>query len=215
MALLAGTALASAQNLSISGTITDENNQPLAGANVLVKNTSNGAQTDFDGNFSISAATDAILVISYMGFVTQEIPVNGKTTINAILIEDASQLDEVVIVGYGKQKKSDLTGAVAQVGSKEIEKYTYSDATQALQGRMAGVNVSQQGGAPGANSVTVTDPPFAPPSVKAVVSAGLKPECLCTIFPVRGNFHTAAHFCIRGDGIAGLVVERIFNTFNK
>ncbi|WP_189361990.1 SusC/RagA family TonB-linked outer membrane protein [Algibacter mikhailovii] len=153
MALLAGTALASAQNLSISGTITDENNQPLAGANVLVKNTSNGAQTDFDGNFSISAATDAILVISYMGFVTQEIPVNGKTTINAILIEDASQLDEVVIVGYGKQKKSDLTGAVAQVGSKEIEKYTYSDATQALQGRMAGVNVSQQGGAPGANSV--------------------------------------------------------------
>ncbi|WP_298532341.1 TonB-dependent receptor [uncultured Algibacter sp.] len=153
IALLAGTALASAQDLSISGTVSDQNNQPLAGANVLVKDSSNGAQTDFDGNFTIQASSDAILVVSYLGFVSQEIPVNGQTTITAVLVEDASQLDEVVVIGYGKQKKSDLTGAVAQVGSKEIEKYTYSDATQALQGRMAGVNVSQQGGAPGASSI--------------------------------------------------------------
>lgn len=153
MALLAGTALASAQNVTISGTVTDENNQPLAGANVLVKDSSNGAQTDFDGNFSITAESDAVLVVSYLGFVSQEVSVNGRSTINVSLAEDASQLDEVVIVGYGSQRKQDLTGAVAQVGSKDIEKYTYSDASQALQGRMAGVSVKAQGGAPGSNSV--------------------------------------------------------------
>ena len=142
-----------AQEITVSGTVSDDTGIPLAGANVLVKGTTSGTQTDFDGNYTITAAGDATLVFSYIGFTKQEVAVNGQTVVNATLAEDASQLEEVVVIGYGSQKKSDLTGAVATVGSKDIEKYTYNDASQALQGRMAGVNVQAQGGAPGASSV--------------------------------------------------------------
>lgn len=142
-----------AQDMTVSGVVTDESGQPLTGANIIVKGTSTGAQTDFDGNFTLTADSNATLVVSYLGFVTKEVAVNGKTSLNIQLAEDASQLDEVVIVGYGTQKKSDLTGAVATVSSEEIEKYTYSNPAQALQGRMAGVSVQAQGGAPGAGQV--------------------------------------------------------------
>ncbi len=150
---LAGIAIGHSQNLTITGTVTDQSGQPLAGANLLIKGTTNGAQTDFDGLYSISAESNATLVVSYLGFVTQEIAVNGRSSINISLDEDASQLDEVVIVGYGSQKKSDLTGAVATVSSKDIEKYTFTDPAQALQGKMAGVNVQAQGGSPGSTSI--------------------------------------------------------------
>ncbi|WP_282134265.1 SusC/RagA family TonB-linked outer membrane protein [Seonamhaeicola maritimus] len=146
--LLAGVSVGFAQNINISGVVSDESGQPLTGANILVKGTTNGAQTDFDGNYSVSAASDATLVVSYLGFITQEVAVNGRNQINVTLVEDASQLDEIVIVGYGTSKKSDLTGAVATVGSKDIDKYTYASAANALQGRMAGVRVQGTGGAP-------------------------------------------------------------------
>lgn len=152
MLLLVGTSVSFAQNISIKGVVSDESGQPLTGANVVVKGTTTGAQTDFDGNYSLSAASDATLVVSYLGFVTKEVAVNGRSQINISLTEDASQLDEVVIVGYGTTKKSDLTGAVAVIGSKDIENYTFNDASQALQGRVAGVSVQSQGGAPGAGS---------------------------------------------------------------
>ncbi|TXE07288.1 TonB-dependent receptor [Seonamhaeicola algicola] len=150
--LLAGTLAGFAQDIKISGVVSDENGQPLTGANIVVKGTTTGAQTDFDGNYSLTASRNATLVVSYLGFITKEVAVNGKSQINVTLVEDASQLDEIVIVGYGATKKSDLTGAVAVVGSKDIEKYTYNDASQALQGRVAGVSVQSAGGAPGAGS---------------------------------------------------------------
>ncbi len=141
-----------AQNINISGVVSDESGQPLIGANLLVKGTTTGAQTDFDGNYSLSAGSDATLVVSYIGFVTQEVAVNGKNQINITLQEDASQLDEVVIVGYGTAKKSDLTGSVGIVNSKQIEKFTFTDASQALQGQVAGVSVQSTGGSPGAGA---------------------------------------------------------------
>ncbi|WP_299552449.1 TonB-dependent receptor [Seonamhaeicola sp.] len=150
--LLAGVSVGFAQNINISGVVSDESGQPLTGANILVKGTTSGAQTDFDGNYSLSAASDATLVVSYLGFVTQEVAVNGRTSINITLAEDASQLDEIVIVGYGTQKKSDLTGAVASVSAKDIENFTFTSASQALQGRMAGVSVQSSGGAPGSGA---------------------------------------------------------------
>ncbi|WP_303316544.1 TonB-dependent receptor [Flavivirga abyssicola] len=152
MVWLTGIAIGHSQNLTITGSIIDESGQPLAGANILIKGTSNGTQNDFDGLYSISAASDATLVVSYIGFITQEIEVNGRTTINITLIEDSSQLDEVIIVGYGAQKKSDLTGAIATVSGKDIDNFTFTDASQALQGRMAGVSVQSSGGAPGAGA---------------------------------------------------------------
>lgn len=146
-------AVGRAQDNAIGGTVTDEDGQPLAGANVLVKGTTNGTQTDFDGNYTITAASDATIVFSYLGFTTLEEVVGGRTSINVSLAEDASQLEEVVVIGYGSLKKSDLTGAVGTVGGDDIENLTYSDPAQALQGRMAGVNIQAQGGSPGANAL--------------------------------------------------------------
>ena len=149
---LAALAVSHAQDVSVSGTITDEAGEPLAGANVLVKGTTNGTQTDFDGNYAINADSNATLVISYIGFTTIEENIAGRTTINLTLGEDASQLEEVVVIGYGTQKKSDVTGAVATVDAESIEKFTFTDASQALQGQLAGVSVQSNGGAPGAGS---------------------------------------------------------------
>ncbi|CAM4247548.1 SusC/RagA family TonB-linked outer membrane protein [Zobellia nedashkovskayae] len=153
MLWLLAIAFGHAQDISVSGTVTDNLGQPLPGANVLVKGTTNGTQTDFDGNYSISADGEATLVFSYIGFTKQEVTISGKSVINATLAEDASQLEEVVVIGYGSQKKSDLTGAVSTVDSEEINKFTYNDAAQAIQGRTAGVRVESNGGSPGANAL--------------------------------------------------------------
>lgn len=150
---LVGITVGNAQELVVNGNVTDDQNQPLPGASVLVKGTTNGTQTDFDGNYSIETTSDAVLVFSYLGFTTQEIALNGNTTVNVTMAIDASQLDEVVVIGYGTQKKSDLTGSVSTIDSKEINKFTYNDAAQAIQGRTAGVRVEANGGSPGANAL--------------------------------------------------------------
>ncbi len=138
------------QNKTINGKVLDESQQPLPGANVLVKGTSNGAQTDFDGNFSIVANSNAILVVSYLGFVSKEVSVNGQDQITITLKEDVSRLDEIVVVGYGTVKKSDLTGSVSSVKAEDINAVPVSSLDQALQGRASGVSVVQNSGVPGA-----------------------------------------------------------------
>ncbi|RKR07968.1 TonB-linked SusC/RagA family outer membrane protein [Maribacter vaceletii] len=141
------------QQFTISGTVTDENGQPLPGANILEKETTNGVTTDFDGNFTINMSNDkGVLVVSYIGFATKEVTVNGQSKLNITLKEDSSALDEVVIVGYGTMKKADLTGSVATVSSDDITKITSSNIGQAIQGRMSGVQITQSSGAPGASS---------------------------------------------------------------
>ncbi|WP_411029978.1 SusC/RagA family TonB-linked outer membrane protein [Spongiimicrobium sp. 3-5] len=133
---------------TVTGTITDASGAPLPGVNILVKGTTNGTQTDFDGNYSIVAAENAVLVFSYIGFSTQEIPVNGQSVINAALEEDASQLDEVVVTGYTTQSKTTVTGAMSQVDVEEALAVPIQNAGQALQGRASGVTVVG-GGQPG------------------------------------------------------------------
>ena len=103
---------------AISGVVSDADGNPLPGANVLVKGTTTGTQTDFDGNYTINADNGATLVFSYIGFKTKEIAVNGNSSINVMLEEDASQLEEVVVLGYSTQTRGDLTGSVASVDVK-------------------------------------------------------------------------------------------------
>ncbi|SHJ38909.1 TonB-linked outer membrane protein, SusC/RagA family [Arenibacter nanhaiticus] len=137
-------------NLSISGTVTDNDNQPMPGASVIVKGTTTGTQTDFDGNFVLSnVPSNGILVVSYLGFTTLEIPVNAKTSFNIELQVDAQALDEVVVVGYGTQKKADLTGAITTIKSEDITRTPSGSAMQSLQGKVAGLQVVSSG-APGA-----------------------------------------------------------------
>ncbi len=134
---------------TVTGVVTD-NNGTLPGVNVLVKGTSNGTSTDFDGKYTIdNIAADAVLVVSYLGYVTQEIPVNGMSVIDIVLTEDVQALDEVVFVGYSSRKKSTITGAVSTVDLSDMEKTRVTNVAQAMQGQIAGVQVTSSSGAPG------------------------------------------------------------------
>ena len=138
------------QQRTISGTVSDSNNQPLPGASVVEKGTTNGVTTDFDGNYSIRVSgSDPVLAFSYVGFEKKEIPVGTSTTVDVTLAESAEGLDEVVVVGYGTQRKSDLTGSVSSVSTEEIKQLPIVSLDQALQGRAAGVQVNQASAEPG------------------------------------------------------------------
>ncbi|AUP81256.1 TonB-dependent receptor [Flavivirga eckloniae] len=135
----------------IKGIVTNPNGDPSPGANIIEKGTSNGTQSDFDGKFSITVSDkDAILVVSYIGFLTKEIALNGQTTIAVTLQEDAALLDEVVVVGYGTQKKGDLTGAVSSLKEKDFNPGIVASPEQLIQGRVAGVQITSSSGEPGA-----------------------------------------------------------------
>lgn len=137
------------QAQAISGNVSDGSG-PLPGANVLVKGTTNGTQTDFDGLFTLdNVADDATLVFSYIGYKTLEIPVAGESNIDVTLEEAASKLDEVVLIGYGSQKKSDLTGAVGQVDAEQLQERPAVSLNESLSGKIAGVQVNTNGGRPG------------------------------------------------------------------
>lgn len=140
-----------AQQKSIAVKVVDTHNEPVIGASVLEKGTSNGTITNLDGECTLKVSPDATLIISYIGFQKQEISVAGKNNLNVVLEEDSEQLDEVVVVGYGVQKKSSLTGAVASVSSKEIVKQVSSNVASTLQGRTPGVEILQQAGVAGAD----------------------------------------------------------------
>lgn len=140
-----------AQSKTLKGQVTG-NGEPLAGATVIVVGTSNGAITDFDGNYEIKAAPGNKLQFSYLGYVDKIITLGDQTSLNVSLQEDLSTLDEVVVVGYGTQKKKELTGAVAQVKSEDIQNVATSDLGSALQGQIAGVSVTSSSGEPGAEA---------------------------------------------------------------
>jgi len=147
--LMLSASTAWAQNVQIRGTITDETGQPLPGATVLVKGTTVGTTTDIDGQYSISSPTTGVLVFSFIGYTAIEREVGNQSEIDVRLEPNLSDLDEVIVVGYGTAKKSQLTGAISSVGSKEIQELPITDARQALQGRAAGVDVTQAGSKPG------------------------------------------------------------------
>ena len=143
----------------VSGTVVDAQGEPVIGASVVVKGTSTGTVTDFDGNFIIpSVPQNATLVFSYVGYRTQNIAVGGKSQFNVTLEEDKQLLDEVVVVGYGVQRKSDVTGALTRVGEKELNTKPVSNAFEALQGKAAGVDIttSERPGTVGSISIRGT-----------------------------------------------------------
>ncbi len=141
---------------SVTGTVSDGNNLPLPGANIVEKGTTNGVTADFDGNFSISVASeDAVLVVSYIGFATTEIAINGESTINVQLEESASGLDEVVIVGYGTQSRKNITGAISTVPTDQLTQRPVTNTANALQGEVPGLTVFNSGGAPGVEDVKI------------------------------------------------------------
>jgi len=137
-----------AQQKQVTGTVSDEQNMPLPGVNVLVKNTNRGTQTDFDGNYSISAAEGEVIVFSYLGFATAERTVGASNTINVSLTEDAAALEEVVVVGYGTRDKTDVVGSVAQINAEVLEDRPTANVLDAMQGKVAGLQIFSSSGEP-------------------------------------------------------------------
>ncbi|WP_236973464.1 SusC/RagA family TonB-linked outer membrane protein [Membranihabitans maritimus] len=142
--------------VNISGTVTDNNGEPLIGVNVLVKGSNKGTSTDFDGNFTLEDVDEnATLVVSYIGYQTQEIPVNGGGNLTITLLEDSQTLDEVVVVGYGTQQKENLTGSVSSIEGSKISRQAVTQASSALMGQSSGVTVTQTSGRPGDSRGTI------------------------------------------------------------
>lgn len=144
------------QTITVTGTVIDEAGDPLIGATVLQKGTTNGVATDLDGNFTLKVPTTAHLTVSSVGFTTQNVAVNGQTTLTITMKENSEVLDEVVVVGYGQMKRSDMTGSVVSVNDAAIKKSVPTSIDQVLQGRAAGVQIQANSGTPGAsNSIRI------------------------------------------------------------
>ncbi|GAB3911231.1 TonB-dependent receptor [Larkinella knui] len=150
--LCLGQGLAFAQNVRVTGKVTGTDNQGLPGVNVQISGTTLGTATDAAGNFTLNAAGNASLVFSNIGYVSQTVEVNGRSVINVQLVEDLKTLNEVVVVGYGTQRKTDVTGALTAISTKEFAQQPITRLDQVLQGRAAGVQVTQANGAPGGDA---------------------------------------------------------------
>lgn len=142
----------SQQTRKITGTVTDSQGEAVIGANIHVKGSTMGSITDINGNFSIEAGPNAVIEVSYIGYLTQEIAVGNQRNLRITLREDTKTLDEVVVIGYGVQKKADLTGSVANINTEKLNTQSNANIGQALQGKIAGVDIVSQGGTPGAGA---------------------------------------------------------------
>jgi len=151
--LCIGSFHATAQSNVVTGTVTDVNGEPLIGVNVIVKEATNiGTITDLDGRFSLDVLGGRTLVFTYIGYASQEISIEGRRTLDVQLREDSEVLDEVVVVGYGTQKKSSLTGAISNIRSEELTRTTTNTTAGALVGKVAGISARQADGRPGGNA---------------------------------------------------------------
>ncbi|MFV0483760.1 MAG: SusC/RagA family TonB-linked outer membrane protein [Bacteroidales bacterium] len=164
---------------TVTGKVTDESGLGIPGATVVQKGTTKGTLTDVDGKFSVSVSEDAILHVSFMGMLPQEIPVSGKNTIDITLKDDVQGLEEVVVVGYGTQKKVNVVGSIASVDSKKLENRVSSSVVSSLTGQMTGVTITQAGGRPGEQTGTIR--------VRGVGSFGATPDALILIDGIPGN----------------------------
>jgi len=135
---------------TVTGTVMEKSSsQPLPGVNILIKGTAQGTATDFDGNYQISVNNGDVIVFSYVGYRTLEITYTGQITVDAQLVEDTAQLDEIVLIGYGSVKKEDLTGTTELITSKDFNEGPIVSAQELISGKLAGVSVTSGGGAPG------------------------------------------------------------------
>jgi TonB-linked SusC/RagA family outer membrane protein len=209
-----------AQDRTITGSVTDENGQALPGVNVLVKGTSQGTVSDADGKYSLAGVGDnATLVFSFIGYLAQEIPAAGKTVIDVGMTPDITSLEEVVVVGYGEQKKSLVTGAISSVKAEEIATVSVNSVDQALAGRSAGVAVVGTSGAPGAmgkirirgtGSNGDTDPLFIIDGVRTSLAGTdfLSPADIASIEVLKDAASTAIYGTAGANGVIIITTKK-------
>jgi len=168
---------------TLTGTVVDATNQPVPAVNVIIQNTNRGTSTDFDGNYSIEVRNGEVLEFSSLGFAAQAITINGQQTLNVTLAEDSMIMDEVVVVGYGARKRSQLTGAVAKVGGAEVAAIQAARVDDALAGKLAGVLIQNQSGEPGAD-------PRIQIRAASSITADSSPLIVVDGYPISGSIAT-------------------------
>ena len=200
-----------AQNVTVKGKVTDSRGEPVIGATVMLSsNQTVGTQTDVGGNYSISVPSNASLIYSCMGYATQTIALAGRTVIDVVLAEDTEFLEETVVIGYGVQRKSDVTGAIASVKESDLENRTATDVAQALQGKAAGVQIVNASGAPGAassiqirgySSNSKTTPLMIVDGLKVNDISYLDPETIASIEILKDAASAAIYGVEAGNGV--------------
>ncbi|MDR0961647.1 MAG: TonB-dependent receptor [Mediterranea sp.] len=222
--LLLGVGGLHAQTLRLSGTVTDEKGEGLIGATVVVKGLDTGVSTDIDGNYSLEVSSTATLIFSYIGYNSREEDVNGRTRINVQLSEAMTGLDEVIVVGYGVQKKSSVTGAIAQVKAEDMENRTITRPEQALQGKAAGVQVIQTSGAPGSSpqvrvrgysSNSSSSPLFVVDGVRMSNIGGIDPNDIASMEVLKDAASAAIYGAEAGNGVVLISTKRGSPGFSK
>ena len=204
-------AAVSAQNVTVKGKVTDSRGEPVIGATVMLSsNQTVGTQTDLSGNYSISVPSSASLIYSCVGYATQTVAVSGRSVIDIVLAEDTEFLEETVVIGYGVQRKSDVTGAIASVKESDLENRTAIDVAQALQGKAAGVQIVNASGAPGAassiqirgySSNSKTSPLMIVDGLKVNDISYLDPESIASIEILKDAASAAIYGVEAGNGV--------------
>ena len=200
-----------AQNVTVKGKVTDSRGEPVIGATVMLSsNQTVGTQTDLSGNYSISVPSNASLIFSCVGYATQTVVLAGRSVIDIVLAEDTEFLEETVVIGYGVQKKSDVTGAIASVKESDLENRTAIDVAQALQGKAAGVQIVNASGAPGAassiqirgySSNSKTSPLMIVDGLKVNDISYLDPESIASIEILKDAASAAIYGVEAGNGV--------------
>ncbi|CAM4345578.1 TonB-dependent receptor [Zobellia roscoffensis] len=216
-----GQVLKTLDQFTVSGMVTDQEGSPLPGANIIEKGTTNGITADFDGNFSIEVSDiNATLVISYIGFSTKEVALEGQTEIAVQLAESAAGLDEVVVVGYGVQKKSDITGAVSNISEEKLQSRPAANFSDALQGRSSGVQIRQSGGdldgkfqiaIRGVGSVTGSNDPLIVVDGVPLISASfstINPKDIASIDILKDASATAIYGARAANGVVIITTKK-------
>ena len=216
LCLMTATAQTLAQ--SITGTVNDQFGEPILGASVLVKGTTNGCVTDLDGNFALSGVEKGqTLAISFIGYTTQEVAVDGRAHYEVTLNENSELLEDVVVVGYGVQKKSNLTGAISQVKSGDIQNRTISDVNQSLQGKTAGVQMISTSGTPGAESTirvrgfssnSTSDPLYVVDGVRVNSISNIDPNDVESMEVLKDAASAAIYGAEAGNGVIMITTKR-------
>ncbi|MBD0259266.1 MAG: TonB-dependent receptor, partial [Cytophagales bacterium] len=209
---------APAADINVTGRVLDDKNSPVPGVSVLVKGTTNGAATNENGEYRITAPDNGTLVFSFIGYKTQEVPIGGRSTLNVTLAPDVAALNEVVVIGYGTARKSDLTGSVATIKADKLLDRNVTSVGQALQGRIAGVDVSQNTAAPGKfpkirvrgiNSINSgIDPLYVVDGVVGVNANALNPNDIASLEVLKDASATAIYGARGANGVIMITTKR-------
>ena len=201
--------------VNVSGQVVDDTQQPMIGVSIVEKGSSNGTVSDLDGAFKLKTKAGATLVISYIGYATQEVKAAPK--LNIVMREDSRILDDVVVVGYGIQKKSSVTGAISQVKAEDMQHRTITDAKQALQGKTAGVQIVSSSAAPGSSptvrirgfsSNVSSEPLYVVDGVRMSDISGIDPEDIASMEILKDAASAAIYGAEAGNGVVLITTKK-------